>query len=491
MTEELFADIFCHSFGIRMSHTRNTGGISQQTGKQYFGTFLPECFGVFVTIERKSRPSRTGNSKTEKQVHGCIGRMNFKPTRNNRSGNLFGFHSLAPAELYTYCLDVTRSAIFNDSRRENFPIDIHFDPFANIVISFMLLPVSLMDENHPNKKYGLICVSEKGDLTTFLPDVFPEKRLSDIKQDLLMKAGAQKCRNWIEYKTVVVGCTFNEIMYVLLRKQKRALENFIDDYFAKSDFIFYAIDPKGNFQIEKSQLIRNLACIETLYQLTLRNDTKSKLMSNYNFYSINQNGFVRDVQEKVAVDSNRNKNDLCKKSVFESITDLDFTLAQFGIYVSKHCPGNKNLENQILSKLKKRLVSINPTDDYDQVFFLNWFVQFLFHQGLGTYKAFRKISKRIMKKLYSLIHRKEFIDLETNYLAVVFESLCHLLVMYWDEKTFRYIFYLFIHLEKRIRYDCMFSFLDQSSRLDITCHVWNGIILLIDAQPFIVTKNFE
>ncbi len=529
MSKELFVDIFCHCFDIKMSKSKHKNKhntqkcLSKNNASLYFSGIGDECFGVFVTIERddqindkknknknierddqiNDKKNKNKNIQNKKRVHGCIGRINFEPPKNYKRNNTNGFQCLSPAKLYDYCLDAASSAIFKDIRKANFSLDISYDPFADIKISFMLLPVDLMNENHPNNKYGLICVSEDGQTTTFLPDVFPDKKLSDIKQDLLMKAGTGECRSWIEYQTTVKSCNFYEIMFILMHRQKKALEIFVEKYFEENSFIFYSIDAAGNFGTDEREIVRNLACIYTLNKLSLQSDTKKKLMANYDFYFKDEKKMVTGVQKMVAVNRNRNKDLLCQGSILDNITDLDFTLGQFGIYISKHCPNQSELDELVFKKLEKRFDEVNSRDDFGDVFFLNWFAQFVFHSiqiknEAHQIVALRIVAKKIMEKLFSLIKRREFVKQDTNFLAVSFEALCHLVdsrnpkgvssnapcaldIMCWSRRIFRYIFHLFIHLEKRIQYDCLFSFIDESIRLDISCHVWNGILILMPA----------
>ena len=66
---------------------------------------------------------------------------------------------------------------------------------------------------------------------------------------------------------------------------------------------------------------------------------------------------------------------------------------------------------------------------------------------------------------------------ETNYLAVSFEALCF--VYRATHKLSELLFQLFFELEQRkICTNTLYSFLDNSARVDITCHILNGLIQL-------------
>ena len=75
-----------------------------------------------------------------------------------------------------------------------------------------------------------------------------------------------------------------------------------------------------------------------------------------------------------------------------------------------------------------------------------------------------------------LLHKK---NIETNFIAVAFESLCFVYGSNNKITLLQKIFELFFELEQRkICYNVLYTFLDKTSRVDITCHIINGLIEL-------------
>jgi hypothetical protein len=88
--------------------------------------------------------------------------------------------------------------------------------------------------------------------------------------------------------------------------------------------------------------------------------------------------------------------------------------------------------------------------------------------------------------MIEIVKRQKFANTETNYLAVAFEGLCYLCALRPDNEILSRIFNLFIQIEKRCIHNCLFTFkqrldrtgtLDVTARLDISCHVWSGILV--------------
>jgi AMMECR1 domain-containing protein len=456
----LLLNLFCNIFGLPIDVYKNIS-------YEFSSTIHRDTFGVFVTIERKFNIL-----DNEYNVHGCIGHIDK---------NLF---HLSIDELYESTISVGKSAAFEDSRKNQFVESIMFDPFANISISFLLLPVYIMNPEHSNNEYGLIC-RQGNQSTTFLPKVFPNKKLGQIQNNLMSKANTNYCDQWLEYKILYIHSTFENIMYEIFKTQKLYFIQFMNQYFKNNNFIFYEITSKQEFIINENETIRNMACINLILELDINNRTRMILEQNklkLQEMTLKKNKNKSGLQELIAVTDNQNKY-LCKKNRFQSIKNLNFTLGQYGIYYADHCRNIRTEENIIY----KLLLYINNNkknnkNKYNLVFTLNWFSQFLYHSNISTWEKL-SLKNIIKNKLLKIIYEnKNFINLETNYLAVSFEALCflYLISKKQDTEILQVLFYLFIHLEKRCIYNCLFVFFDNTARLDISCHVWNGIINLIN-----------
>jgi hypothetical protein len=107
------------------------------------------------------------------------------------------------------------------------------------------------------------------------------------------------------------------------------------------------------------------------------------------------------------------------------------------------------------------------------------------HKGLVGSAVVRRLSyfgsKNIItvdkKNLDTLVGTN---TLETNYLAVAFECLCHI-CRYLNENTntylYDYLLLLFVILQnKQDKANGLYKFSDGSARLDITSHIINGIL---------------
>jgi AMMECR1 domain-containing protein len=494
--------LFCETFDLVVpTHTIGEDNIKNTIPNE-------NIFGIFVTI------TRDGDN-----VHGCIGYIDQK------------LHRLSKDEIQAHGIDVAYSATFKDIRRRNFSLSISRDPSAEISASFMLLPVSKnIFDNDSNDEYGLICQNNNR-MTTYLPNVWPGKKLLNIQNNLKIKAQANQCENWYKYRVNYKKDNFFNLMMYTLKNGVWNLEYFIDQYFSKYDFIFYSVRRDGTFKIEKNkrQLIRNLACIELLKKLKLKKKTVGKLDACIVFYQeiMNNNQWNYGIQNKIAMGQNllkRNiflnngvKKDICDSDVYKIITDVEFTLGQYGIFYADYCILELKKKLAELQKMKRKIDAIVAESSYNyrEVFKINWFSQFLFHFLLFVTKTpnnddINNINKKeiIIKELYilwnditeilfAIVNKTSFVDQETNFLAVAFESLCFLkkALIYFEKKLInnsynnkkqrkikQTIFYLFLHLEKRKFQNtdfCLYSFLDGTSRLDISCHIFNGILHLI------------
>lgn len=433
-----------------------------------------DFFGVFVSIKRNHKLK---NYPVD--IHGCIGYMNSQ------------FTKLTKKELYDHCLDVSVSALSKDSRKNYFPTPLLTDSNSMIEISWMKLPIIHSQNNMNHTDYGLI-VKKNNNLTTYLPNVFHGKKIGEIKKDLLRKASLTNnkdieyyCYTIMNQSKTLYQCLYNHLQHTYLKD----VEMNINEYYSSHSSIFYNY-MNGKYQIEQSQFIRNLASIKTLYSLQLSDKTKEKMQNEVKYIlNLNSNSSL-SFQESIALfdifhflkinlkDTLFNKIITNPISQLNKITDISFTLGQYGILCSKIC--NKKLHQEIYNKISKKYSNseIKSTNNsIIDIFKLNWKIQFQY--SFFEYSKNDLLESIKQLKIYYNLNKNNFQNMETNYLAVLFEATCHL--FYENKKDidlqdilFNTLMYLF---QNRLQNDIYFEFKNKECRLDITCHILNGIRL--------------
>jgi hypothetical protein len=126
-----------------------------------------------------------------------------------------------------------------------------------------------------------------------------------------------------------------------------------------------------------------------------------------------------------------------------------------------------------LNKAKCNIPNIKLTYNLDDsIFKMNWVIQAIISYNKVPSSNLIIILER---KIRNMIDNIKLV--ETNYLAVSFEALCF--VYRAIDKLSELLFQLFFELEQRkICTNTLYSFLDNSARVDITCHILNGLIQL-------------
>jgi hypothetical protein len=494
-TNILLWKMFCDTFGLGMQPESDgfTSGVPE-----------PAIFGIFATIHRE-----------KSIVHGCQGHID----RN--------LSAMDPDKVVHFGVRSAINAAFHDPRNINFKEPIHMDPWAEMSVSFMLLPVENdIGAENTNDEYGLICQSN-GNLTTFLPDVFPGERLKQIQKKLAQKAGTASCDIFYKYRVIEETAIFGDLMMHTFQRSKVALEQYLDKYFDENDFIFYSVDTNGLFTVNEKEMIRNLACIHLFKKFNLSTNSKNKLEENKIFYKKWDTG---NIQEKIAVRNHRNNT--CQIGTFEKISDTKFTLGQYGIHYAANCKGEPSKKLAELLRMRDKIAGLVKNirhTNADHAFSLNWYTQFLAHflkfiyvhsaefsaknaqaengrseQQIELIERAAELFWLLASRVLSVADSPEFVGHETNFIAVLFEALCFLRAAHKKLKNMgqiflgdpsiggkcvggistcikKKIFFLFLCLEQRKHENtqyCLYSFNDAHSRLDITAHVWTGILLL-------------
>ncbi len=433
-------------------------------------------FGVFVTIERKNR-----------DIHGCIGSWDDSFNSYNNIKNRL--------------IDAAESASRKDERRLKFS-SLLSDLQSIVRVSYMVLPVRKIDndgyieksnnfsllldsqrEKFDNNKYGIIVNSDSGKKATYLPGVFSNIDYKDIKQSLIEKARLKlgEKPSFYAYETI----TERSKLYNYL---VNPLCKWLNDNY--KSFVPYSVNKRGNILIDKNQDIRNIA---TMYDILclIRTDLNN---INWRNHDLDIYDSISDlIQENLEYYNNKIRklslqalsflllcnnlfedNEATTKKIetilvdgLESKLEPDFELGQ--ILYSLIKTNTKKYGDIVKKQLEK--VELKNNVNIDSIFGLNWLSKTVFSSKIRDTRLMNRIKKKFLK-WYSKFYSK---NLETNYLAVTYETLSTIYRDIGVEKRDIILETVFHDLHKRrLHYSGLFAFQDGSCRLDITGHVLNG-----------------
>ncbi len=462
-------------------------------------------FGIFASIHRQRL--NINNPTNNDNVHGCIGYFNMDGmTRENIIKKGF---------------DVSYSACWEDNRSSHFSDSILFDPSATLQIYYMKKPYYIINKENGmieelnkkfnNSNYGIIAIDNRTkERATYLPNVFPNKNFNNIKNDIIVKA-SYSSKNKSQYTFYAYTCDIYEISFSdLLSKPQLTLHiesfiDFINNYFESNhNFIPYSMNINNKINIQMNQNVRNIASIydylflcKYLNKLPEKNSIiYNKIINNIQHYIIKQQkknnmqqagtflllvlkDFYKNSGYNYTPNINIYYNLLSDNKV--NLLNQQFELPQILIMLSIIKP-NKNIISKFLHKFYKTINNYNKID-INNIFFYNWFAKLLFeiyiNNTLSNNNQFiLKIKDILSNKIIEIV--KEYNnDIETNYMAVAFEGLSALYTMDKDSIKYKYIYYLFIELEKRRNKYSLYTFLNGSARIDITTHVLYGFYYLL------------
>jgi len=437
--------------------------------------FPENVFGIFSTIRRfhklKSYPI---------DIHGCIGYWD-----NN-------FNILTKRDLYTNLLDVSYKSVWSDNRNQYFTA-IETDPYSFFELDFMIKPLYKIDKtsgiisdiNKPfnNNDFGIIIQSyDKTMKATYLPGVFP---------NITWKSLIVSIKN----KATIVSDNFEVFAYKIKQLKSQFINILISDFFIytcihnyvrflinnmninlKYPFIYLCKNNK--LEWNDNDDVRNIATLSDILKYislypNVANKTEIKKiekkasfiynhLDDYNSQALSFLGIIVEQQNKVNI-----KKVFCEKLINDlPFVETDFARPEIIIGLKKANCIFKN--NEILPFLSYNL--------NDSIFKMNWIIQAIvtFHKK-PSQLLINIVEKKIKDTILSQKNR-----METNYIAVAFESLCF--AYYSTGKSFllNLLFELFFELELRKNcYNVFYSFLDNNARVDITGHVNNGLLLLL------------
>lgn len=439
-------------------------------------------FGLFITIYRSQKLKTYPHD-----IHGCLGYW------DNNYNNITDINFL-----YNKIISLSIDTAYKDSRRTYFKYPLILDSNSILKISFMLNPIYKINSNtgifntshFNNKDYGLI-IDNGYNKATYLPGVFSDISWSEIKESIKSKANINNLNNnvYYAYKTL----EFEQVFINILNKYFfnvliSSIYNFfkINFYFSET-FIPYSVNK--DIIVDKSQDIRNIASLNDLITL---NDLYLTFHKNK----------INNIQVKNNLQYYINKH---KKLSLQALSFLLLCLYRLnintdiqGLIIKKLILNINNLEEQfelgeILSSLscvlndksilyKKQLEMYNKLntqkENNEDIFKYNWQSQFLLELYINNKNKNNNIikhAKLLSSKLCKFIKINQIDDMETNYLAVLFEMSCSLFYILNDKSIKDYIFMLLIKLCSRQNNNGLFMFSDKTMRIDITGHIIHGL----------------
>jgi len=473
-------------------------------------------FGVFVSILRFSKNNKNIVHKN-KNIHGCIGYY----------VKSFNVKHLSTENLLQKTLDVSLSATNKDNRRYNFKNLFFEDATTTCRIYFMKSPVleinkytgiiNKTQQYFTNELYGVIILNTKTQNTaTFLPNIFKNISWHKLKKYLFEKLAPNtnnvNIENYIffAYQCDIVESKFIDIFLKNANYIKFIFEIFLEkfiniNYVHPSNAPPYLITADQQIIFKKKSYIRNLGVINNILKLhTITNKLKPQIITKIKKYidecfkkKIYHENFeaakIIQVFKQLNVKKKQAKI-ICKElqkniQIDSKKIDEIFILSQILISIIQICPPQFSL---ILQKQKQMyLDELNSANT--NIFKINWNIQFIFELiRLLTVK--KKIIPKIIylhinllfQKLQNYLYTNKLTNkTETNYLVVIFESLCFFKIIFRiffenDEKTNiildKYLLEIIFRLHCRIMsQNYLFTFTNNTARIDITCHYLNGL----------------
>lgn len=432
--------------------------------------FFPKnVFGIFSTVRRHNK-IKSGSI----DVHGCIGYWDNK------------FKNLNNKTLFNNLLRVSHDAVWKDTRNKYFE-PIETEPDATLEITYMLNPIySINKKNglinklntiYSNKKFGIIIQNKDKTLkATYLPEVFVNISWIDIVSSLKKKANINSDNyKLFAYKTTKVKSCFKNILinkmfnYIYIFNFSRFL---IDNMKLNLNFPFSYTCKNNILAWNDTDDVRNIATLGDIFKyinlypnIATREEKKNiknkilKILQNINQYSSQSLSFLGYIYNLF----NINNKYFCIKLLERlPISENEFEKPEIIIGLNK---ASCNLN------YKKYSLTYNHNDS---IFKMNWVIQAIISFNKKPNNNLIIILRNKINHI--LINKKQ---LETNYIAVSFEVLCFLYSYNKQTEHLKQIYELFFELEQRKDcYNILYSFMNKTSRIDITGHIINGIIQL-------------
>ena len=425
--------------------------------------FPKNVFGVFSTIRRthtlKSWPI---------DIHGCIGYWD-----NN-------FNTLSTSDLYSNLLRISYDSLWTDDRKTYFK-PIETDPNSIQELDFMLNPIysinkdtgiiSQLNEPFTNSKFGII-IQSKLQKATYLPNVFPNISWNDIIISIKQKAGiTSDDYDLFAYKIKQIKSCFINILtdkifsYICLFNFSRLL---LDNMKIDLKYPFIYSYKNETFYWDDKDDVRNISTLIDIY----------KYINLYTNISTNTELYI--IEQKILNILNN-----IKDYSSQSLSFLGYIIPIFNVNKDQFCQklshdlpsAEDEFEKQeIIIGLNQAGCKINEYDFVynldDSIFKMNWVIQAIISYNKIPSDELVNILER---KINEILFNK---TIETNFIAVAFESICFVYRSTHKVNLLNKIFELLFELEKRKNSNGLYTFLDNTVRIDISNHVYNGLFEL-------------
>jgi hypothetical protein len=321
-----------------------------------------------------------------------------------------------------------------------------------------------------NNIYGII-IQTKDKRATYLPKVFPNISWENMVSSIKNKANITTDDfDLFAYKIIQIKSHFINVLteelftYISIHNFSRLL---LDNIKPSLPFIYSC--KNDVFEWNSTDTVRNISVLSDIFkycQLYSNISTNSELklikqkiknvlqnIERYDSQSLSFLGYIYQLY-------NINTDAYCKKLLNDlPFSEKDFERHEIIIGLNK---ANCNIAN----------IKLTYTFD-DSIFKMNWVIQAIISYNKVPSS---KLINILESKILNMIHNIK--SIETNYLAVSFEAISF--VYRATHKLSELLFQLFFELEQRkICTNTLYSFLDNSARVDITCHILNGLINLL------------
>jgi len=477
------------------------------------------AFGVFVTVHRTDLPN---NKDYNNNVHGCIG--NWTNNINDINQNIARFDVMNKNNIIESIKMVSYKATWEDNRKNYFDT-IYKDSYSDYEITFLLnniyainnengliIPLNTYYDNNSN--YGVIVTDINNKRATYLPKIFKEaKDWNYIKTSLLNKAGIKSTSyQFYAYNTQV----FNKQIYKIFTPQffnniKFNYINFINDYYVSD--IPYIVTKDKKIKYDSTQDVRNLSLLNDIYEFKDFINTDmiqlldKKIIEYKNKFIADKTGFRQASSFLVQIlvkNMNKNNNKHFSKQIchylYNSIPWLEKRFERGEVLIAIALSCSKEYSNKLIENRKIIYNEMMKHTKYkiDDIFQYNWeskYLYVLFQNSIETNNNIRNHAQILASRVINILselYKKD--KVETNYYAVGFEALSSILILIDDDYIKQNILDNILYLYKMLidRYDNeygLFKFTDESSRVDITGHIINGILALNYNINYIINDN--
>jgi len=439
---------------------KNAFKITYPTKDKEHYTIPSNLFGIFATVLRPG-------------VHGCIGNWDL--------------NGMSRDKIIEEGFAVSNSAFWNDSRRSEFKIPIEKDPNAILEISFMKRPfykiasdgtiiIDSKTVNFNNSKYGIIAEIVGVGRATFLPDVFPGANFSQIKPNIIQKAGLSGSEpeiSFYAYECVLEKTQISTIFDCF--DMVKTISKFVNT--VDTNFIPFMVNTSGKIIYDDSEHVRNAATLwdyvyfSNLFGITIQRQKIHKYIDSH-LEMNNQHARIYLYRTMKAI--GYNKSDIHIEELYSNvenskIIDREFELPQTLICLTAVAPRPHILLEQFGQLLRN-------VDTTKSLFLVNW-VCVLFAElvdGCILRKNISEIWDILFQKVKMFVDAFNWDKTETNELAVALEALSALYLVQCKNDAHALLFYLFICVEQRKTNIGLYAFLNGECRIDITGHVLNG-----------------